>query len=229
MTLAETTTSSGEPQRHWRTRLIAGTALLNGLLGTPATTAAGYPPVLFRTHTAAEFPNQLLEPQGERAGEEQARSAGTAIFEVRRLSGLTWQELADLLGVHRRTLHLWANGRPINAVNERRLQRLLGAMRRIDRGKASWNRSLLLQPQAEGVCAFDLLCDEQFGDAVALVGDGPGRQRGPTTLLAVDTVKARRPSPPGELLGALQDRVHRVENRLMRAEAGHLKARSKKD
>ena len=40
--------------------------------------------------------------------------ARDGIFELRRLTGFTWDELALLLSVTRRSLHLWANGGPIN-------------------------------------------------------------------------------------------------------------------
>jgi transcriptional regulator with XRE-family HTH domain len=220
---AETATSSGMPPPSGR-RLVVGTALFNGLLSMPMTTAADWAFVEPQGRTAAAFPNQLLVPS---SGEKRARSAGETILEARRLSGLTWQELADVLGVHRRTLHLWANSRPINAANEHRLQHLLGVMQRLDRGEASRNRNLLLAPRAGGLSIFDLLSKGRFSDAVAIAGVGQGRPQRPTTPLATDAADARLPIPPGQLLGALQDRVHQSEGRLVRAKAGHLRARKR--
>ncbi|MYE02765.1 MAG: helix-turn-helix transcriptional regulator [Alphaproteobacteria bacterium] len=46
-------------------------------------------------------------------------NAAHALFEIRRLSGLTWQELADLFGVSRRTVHNWANGARPSAEHKR--------------------------------------------------------------------------------------------------------------
>jgi transcriptional regulator with XRE-family HTH domain len=221
---AETTNTGTPPSSAWR--LVVGTALLNGLVSMPVTTAADSAFVEPQGRTAAAFPNQLLVPRFNEAA--QAPSASNVILEVRRLSGLTWQELADLLGVHRRTLHLWANSRPINAANEHRLQHLLGVMRRLDRGEASRNRSLLLAPRAGGVSIFDLLSEERFGDAVATAGVGQGRQRRPATPLAPDAAQARRPLPLGQLLGALQDPVHQSDRRLLRSKARHLRVRKKK-
>ena len=43
------------------------------------------------------------------------------IFELRRLTGFTWDELALLLSVTRRSLHLWANGGPIMTILRRAL------------------------------------------------------------------------------------------------------------
>jgi transcriptional regulator with XRE-family HTH domain len=222
---AETVTSSGIlPEDEWR--LVINARLLEGHHSMPVTTAADY--VVPEPHgsTAAEFPNQLLAPRPN--FEMQPSSDGEAILEIRRLSGLTWQELADILGVRRRTLHLWANRRPINAANEHRLQRLLGAMRRLDRGEASRNRSLLLARRAGDVSIFDLLSEGRFDDAVATAGVGQGRQQRPTTPLAPDAVEARRPMPLGQLMGALQDPVHQSVGRLVRYKAEHLRAKKKK-
>ena len=40
-----------------------------------------------------------------------AESTAEAIMEIRRRSGLTWQELGDLFDVSRRSIHHWANGK----------------------------------------------------------------------------------------------------------------------
>ena len=63
--------------------------------------------------------------------------ARDGIFELRRLTGFTWDELALLLSVTRRSLHLWANGGPINTPNEKRVRDLLVTMRKLDRGNAA--------------------------------------------------------------------------------------------
>ena len=54
-------------------------------------------------------------------------------------------QLATLFGVARRSLHLWASGRPMSGPNEERLHRLVAVLRRIDRGAADWNRRELLR------------------------------------------------------------------------------------
>src|SRR5262245_15054918 len=36
-------------------------------------------------------------------------STGSAVMEIRRLSGLTWEQLSALMGVARRSLHFWAS------------------------------------------------------------------------------------------------------------------------
>ena len=72
--------------------------------------------------------------------EEVAQSTSSAIMELRRLSGLTWEQIATLFNVARRSLHFWASGKPVNAPNEERLRRVLttdpgtGVMRHADAG-----------------------------------------------------------------------------------------------
>ena len=41
-----------------------------------------------------------------------------ALGELRRLSGLTWEQLAKLFNVSRRSLHFWASGQPLSRFNE---------------------------------------------------------------------------------------------------------------
>ena len=63
-----------------------------------------------------------------------AAPAGAVIGELRRLSGLTWDQLARLLGVSRRSVHFWASGKPMAQSNEEHLRRLLAVVRKVDRG-----------------------------------------------------------------------------------------------
>ena len=99
----------------------------------------------------------------------------SAIHELRRLSGLTWENLADVLGATRRSLHFWANGSAINSLNEARVRDLLVAIRALDRGNATENRQLLLTPVEDGKTVADLLRTGSFAEAIKLVGRGAGR------------------------------------------------------
>src|SRR6185503_7037508 len=44
---------------------------------------------------------------------EQKAPVGPAIMEIRRLSGMTWEQLANLFEVSRRTVHFWASGKAL--------------------------------------------------------------------------------------------------------------------
>lgn len=133
---------------------------------------------------------------------------GKKIAEARRLSGLTWEELSAVMGVTRRTLHLWANGRPIGAANEDRLSRLLVAIRTIERGTARSTRAAIMNPvSAGGHFPLDLLAQEKFHDFVMLVGPSGGRLDAPSLQLSPSARAARTPPPPLQFLGALQDEI----------------------
>jgi len=140
--------------------------------------------------------------------------ARDAIFELKRLTGLTWEELATLLSVTRRSLHLWANGGPINALNERHVRDLLMAMHELDRGTARENRALLLAPlQDADSTVGDLLQGRHFADALKLVGRGRGRAV-PPPVTGEAVWKAEKLSV-ADRLGTSADRIHTDEGRAL--------------
>lgn len=150
------------------------------------------------TSTVAE---PVLQPQGG--------TVQQAIAELRRLSGLTWEQIARLLGVSRRSVHLWASGEPVRASHQERVQRLLAVLRQVDRGSATENRALLLNASADGALLFDVLADGRFEEALKLMKKGPGRTRPVLTPLSPEERLARTPSLPEQLVDASGDRVHR--------------------
>ena len=135
-----------------------------------------------------------------------AESTAEAIMEIRRRSGLTWQELGELFDVSRRSIHHWANGKSVSAGNDRTIRRMLAAIRHLDRGSQRDTRALLLSvDQATGVSPLDLLQAGRFDDATTpfLADWAPEPHRVPLSPAARD---ARRPPPATRLLGAEQDR-----------------------
>lgn len=152
-----------------------------------------------------------------------AVSAGPAIAELRRLSGLTWDQLARLFGVNRRSLHLWASGKAMTPSHEERLQRVLAVVRKIDRGSASENRTLLLGAREDGDIPLDLLAARSFDRVVSLLGAGTGRKAVPPSRLSPEAKAARAPRPPEELVGALQDRIHHASGPVRAAKSVRLR------
>lgn len=183
-------------------------ALITGL-GTVGVQPAGLEMALCYLH---------LEQTSAGASIVIADRAGAAIAELRRLSGFTWDQLARLFKVSRRSLHFWASGKAMTPSNEEHLQRLLAVVRKIDRGSASINRSALLAVQDDRTIAYDLLADEQYDRVVTLLGPG-GARRVKAPKLSAEAMAARAPRPPEELVGALQDRVHASSGRLLAARA----------
>jgi hypothetical protein len=148
-------------------------------------------------------------PQHKKASEApaivQSFRARDGIFELRRLTGFTWDDLADLLSVTRRSLHLWANGGPINTPNEKRVRDLLVTMRKLDRGTARENRSLLIAPQPDGGVFSDLLRRQRFEEALVLAGQGRGRA---VSMDSSANKKRATKLSVADMLGSSADRIH---------------------
>ncbi len=143
---------------------------------------------------------------------------GAAIGELRRLSGFTWEQLARVFDVSRRSLHFWASGKPMASSNEEHLHNLLAVMRKIDRGSASANRAALLSAREDGSIPFDLLVGGRYERVVSLLGHGQTRPAGPSPL-SEQARAARAPRPPDELVDALHDRIHATSGRLLAAKS----------
>lgn len=135
-----------------------------------------------------------------------------AVSELRRISGLTWEQLAELFGVSRRSVHFWASGRPLNAVNHQRLMRVLDVVRHADRGTARGTREALLAARGGGT-AFGMLADQRFWEARTALGRGRSRLVPTLTPLSEAARTARKPLPPDELHDAMSDRVHQETGR----------------
>ena len=135
-----------------------------------------------------------------------AESTAKAIMEIRRRSGLTWEELGDLFDVSRRSVHHWANGKPVTAGHDRTIRRMLAALRHLDRGDRVGTRGLLLTVNpATGVATVDLLKDGRFDEAMGRV-EGVRTTERHRTALSRAAWEARRPQTPALLLEAEQDR-----------------------
>ncbi|MFB2923296.1 MULTISPECIES: helix-turn-helix domain-containing protein [Aerosakkonema] len=137
----------------------------------------------------------------------------TALNELRKLSGLTWEQLARLFNVSRRSLHFWASGQPLSRFNEESLNRLLGTIRYINRGSASINRSILLSPSSDGKIPLDLLVAGRHEEVKQLIGSGNAPQRPQLQPLSPDAIASRIPQKPEELVDALHDPIHREVGR----------------
>jgi DNA-binding transcriptional regulator YiaG len=167
----------------------------------------------FGTSTASTITSEAIRVQ--RAAEQTTAgasvaipaTAGASIAELRRLSGLTWDQLARLFSVSRRSLHFWASGKPMTPSNEEHLQRLLSLVRKIDKGSASVNRAALLGVREDGTIPMDTLAAGDYDRVLSMLGPGEARRVPPK--LTQQTRAARAPTPPDELVGALQDRIHR--------------------
>lgn len=191
--------------------------VVSGALSMSGTSSAGPNRVwegrYFHEFDATASGDGWVELEGQGA-EQQRDATREAVSELRRISGLTWEQLGQLFAVSRRSVHFWASGKPLNAENETRLLQVLDIVRTADRGDARSTRSALLDVH-DGSSAFDLLVEERFDEARARlgVGGGGGRPRPVLGELSAEAKAARAPLRPEELVEAQHDRVHRDPGR----------------
>jgi DNA-binding transcriptional regulator YiaG len=200
-------TSAGGAMGVRRTR---GPLLVRVVAADVGTSSAGALP------EAESATPHLLEQTSGGAAFVPADRAGAAMAELRRMTGLKWEQLARLFGVSRRALHFWASGKEMAAGNEEHLHRLCAVMRRVDRGSASANRTALLGVLDDGRIPFDLLTAREYDRVVALLGESEGGRVRPPRVSAAE-LRRRAPPAPEDLAGALTDRVHPVSGRLLDA------------
>jgi len=184
-TLSISGTSSAEPMRVWE---------------APYVQEAGA--------TASGPERELAGRQPERAPEATRK----AVSDLRRLSGLTWDQLGQLFEVSRRSVHFWASGKPLNSANEERLMRALDVVRYADCGSARASRAALLDA-SEGTTPFDMLVAQRFDEARTALGQGTGRVAQGLADLSAAAKAERKPLPPEKLFDAKSERVHREPGR----------------
>lgn len=97
------------------------------------------------------------------------------VHELRRISGLTWAQIAEVFDVSARAPYHWASGKTVSAENHERLGQVVTALRFMDRGSAEENRNLLLGNARPGQTFLDLLCCGEYELVRALAGEGVGR------------------------------------------------------
>jgi DNA-binding transcriptional regulator YiaG len=163
--------------------------------------------MLSSTSSAIGDPLFAAEPSADDGSA--AVSARTAIVELRRISGLTWEQIAAAICVSRRSLHLWASGKPMLPGNEERLQRVLGVVRAVDRGSAAKTRQLLLSAAPGSELALDLLASGQYEAVIDLLGRGPGAKPVKRVVLSHEARSRRRPQPVGERAESTSEQAHR--------------------
>lgn len=206
-------TSAASPmdsQRGFVGRLI----MVSGALSVIGTSSVSAHP-LVGDRTLLPMVQTTSEAVASSPSEPQTDPASVVLLELRRLSGLTWDQLARVFGVDRRSLHFWASGKPLNPTNEARLRSLLALMRQLDRGTAQANRTMLLTPGPAGQSPYELMVAGNLDQVETLAGQGLGRMAPKPAPLSAEAGNLRVPLPPEDLAGALQDSVHVERGRLL--------------
>ena len=117
-----------------------------------------------------------------RSNSVNVENATENLFEIRRLSGFTWNNLAKLLNVDRRTLNNWAKGTKIRKKNRIHIAETLGVLRFIDRGSAELNSSALNEHHVlHESNSFEAIQTGDYETAKQRLSPGVSRPDGPQT------------------------------------------------
>lgn len=128
-------------------------------------------------------------------------STSHAVFEIRRLSGLDWDELAAVFDVSRSDICNWANGSVLSKREQSIVLRTLVAIRHVDRGTSDDTLSFLLEnDDTAGTSVLELLRSERFDEVMAMPSRAVSRR--PRPALSEDAKMLRCPAPPILLLDA---------------------------
>ena len=191
------TSAAGPMRRTGLAMTIAGILVTSPPSGSATSNTYGMPRPVERTTTGP--PGQVRYAPAE--------STAEAILEIRRRSGLTWEEMGDLFDVSRRSIHHWANGKPPSAGHERALRQALAVVRGLDQGDQMGTRARLLAADyPAGLSALDMMREGRFGE-IMVPTEGSRTLMRPRVQLSREAREARRPPPPVFLLEAEQGRL----------------------
>lgn len=180
------------------------------------------------TSSAAQAPREPIVQTDSGLTVEEVRSGSAEVMELRRLSGMTWGQLALLFDVTPRTLHFWASGKRLTPSNEEKLGRVVATIRQIDRGSAQENRDALFRIQSDGIRPIDLIHMGDYADAIRRLGE-TRFQRPVLVPLSTEARSWRAPMNPSDLTNALQTNVHRDIGKTRVAHAVRLRNKSHGD
>jgi len=154
----------------WTSSLFAtlsGVAVTAALLTAPAVGAR-----LLSEQTVPPLtrPAMLSAPVAQPAQERRAQSTATIVQELREKSGLTWDQIGRLLGVSRRSVHLWAAGARINARHLELLTKLHGIVDSLPAADSSRRRMLLFETREAAPSIFEAFLRQHASDEGTVAG-----------------------------------------------------------
>jgi transcriptional regulator with XRE-family HTH domain len=174
--------------------LMVGYAASSTFSTVTSANAAALIAVSSRQSTLSAIPAAQPAPPLEQS------AVPAALQRVRRISGLTWGEIARAVGVSRRTIHHWLAGTRVAGVHLVRLLELGRVVDVVATGSVEATRTALLQPNANGRSILDDLA----------LAARPARSRPLSTVSVGDlvtpvdetlSVTRQRPQRPSSLRG----------------------------
>lgn len=161
------------------------------------------------SNSAPHFPHQFSKDRVVTPHSQLGESdISKEVSELRLVTGFTWDQVARLFNVSRRSVHHWASGGAISSENEEHLHRVLAIIRRLDCGRTGTTRAaLLIANGSSAQCAFDLLVARDYQNALRaleLNEDSPVF-RTPEFVPSKRTLSERVPPPPDVLMDVRSD------------------------
>lgn len=149
------------------------------LAGLTMTTCWGQQALMERNHqrdeTAAiyQFPTvQITSDQFVEQSNNSVISARDAVGQIKVLSGLTQEQISEILGVDRRSTYHWLAGQEPSDTKYEKLMRILSALQYMDRGITRINKRILLSPTEGGKLIKDYLTEGNFQKFLQTAGRG---------------------------------------------------------
>lgn len=145
--------------------ILPAVFLIATLATVTSDAGASNPPVL---HTDSAQPETNVNPStkiittqakprtsSSGSQEPDGSSIAAALLSLREQSGLTWEEIAQLIGVSRRTIHNWVNGSRVSSANTRALRQVVEFVGENRANTAQETRSRLLAPRPDGGSPYE--------------------------------------------------------------------------
>lgn len=153
------------PSKTSQTLILSVFSLGSMLQGVGTASAARLPKTEDRSAVFRELPTAsqsvTVKAQSPKTDSEPLFSPRQQVLELYRISGLTWQQLADIFSVSRRSVHHWASGQVLSETHACELEKVYHLVLQRDTGSTIANKKWLLTQQEWG-SPFELLCQHSF-------------------------------------------------------------------
>lgn len=199
-------------------RQVVMVVLVTGALAMPATSSNGEHRLLADTvvmDTHATNGGGAMYPQAAADLAEAREITRDAVNQLRRVSGLTWDQVSRLFDVSRRSVHFWASGKPMSSEHEEHLHRLLAMLRGLDSSADAIRGALLSVVGGDQV--LETLAGRRYSEAEdalrAADRSGMAQPSKERTPLSAGASEARRPLPVDVLAAGEVRASHPIEGR----------------
>ena len=160
------------PDATWGTLLGTSSVAIRGIVRTVAHVSQALDNI---SRPSSIWRNANLSRAEERTTSVNIADASENLFEIRRLTGFSWPQLANLLDVTRYTLNKWVKGAEIKGKNRKHVAETLKVLRYADKGSAESNAEELNKQNESQKSPIELIRLKDYEVAKQLLSYGPSR------------------------------------------------------